>query len=638
MRLVAHCRGARVLALATALASGCIAARAQTPALVPPAPSASSPVADLVPAGGVVPALPASSAAGGPSTHTPPPTPAAASPAATCEDVTARAMAIDLSAANAQAQRAAVAEQVRLLDQSSALWRQAVGLCAGRARDRAQRNLADSQKSRVALGEMQGAGELCLSSQKDALTLQDLARRVLGERRFAEAAGLFRRAETQWDLAAERCTGTQQQQALRQRELAEIDGHNAEHCGPRFNAAIERTQRFRTASAAMTTAERQTASRIAETLWRDAIPNCKGEPQDVARSQAQTLARERGTPWVETRAEPATAPAASGASILGSSGAPGARRPGGMAAQAGAPAGSADQAPAGGGGAAGPAAAAGGGVVTGSIGQGQAAGQKVLPNVGRREPEVPRHIDIVVGTDTRLVGQFSPDPGGLLITYSGQGRIQWGNGEVYQGAVARGKRHGVGEFIWTSGQRYQGDWVDDRPHGRGTLRFANGNLFEGDIVDGQPQGQGRMIYASGDVYNGQIHQGEPHGQGSYLWISGQRYDGPWVQGKPAGRGAMHFANGNDYEGDIVDGQPQGQGRMRFANGDTYEGQFTAGQPDGQGRFTWKQGDRYSGGWKAGRRDGQGTMQWANGDKWEGLFRNDAQTEQGTLTRAPKPGG
>lgn len=554
---------------------------------------------------------------------------AAPAPAATCEDVTARAMAIDLSAANAQAQRAAVAEQVRLLDQSSALWRQAVGLCAGRARDRAQRNLADSQKSRTALGEMQGAGELCLSSQKDALTLQDLARRVLGERRFAEAAGLFRRAETQWDLAAERCTGTQQQQALRQRELAEIDGHNAEHCGPRFNAAIERTQRFRTASAAMSATERQTASRIAETLWRDAIPNCKGEPQDVARSQAQTLARERGTPWVETRAE-SVAAAGSGVASSAATGA----KPGGN-----------DVSPSGGGSVA-PATAPGastGGAPPGASSLGTAAAnvpaapRQASPVVARKEPEPPRQIDIVVGVDTRLTGLFSPDPGGTVITYSGQGRIQWGNGELYEGAVVRGKRHGVGEFVWISGQRYQGDWVDDRPQGRGKLRFANGNLFEGDIVDGQPQGQGRMIYASGDVYNGQILQGEPHGQGSYLWISGQRYEGPWVKGRPVGRGVMHFANGNDYEGDIVDGLPQGEGFMRYASGDTYEGRFSAGQPDGQGRFTWKQGDRYTGGWKAGRRDGQGTMQWANGDKWEGLFRDDAQTEQGTLTRAPKPG-
>ena len=59
----------------------------------------------------------------------------------TCSAVTDRAMAVDLSAANAQAQRAAVAEQARLLDESTGLWRQAVSVCTGRARERAERNL-----------------------------------------------------------------------------------------------------------------------------------------------------------------------------------------------------------------------------------------------------------------------------------------------------------------------------------------------------------------------------------------------------------------------------------------------------------------------------------------------------------------
>ena len=169
----------------------------------------------------------------------------------TCSAITDRAMAVDLSAANAQAQRAAVAEQARLLDESTGLWRQAVSLCTGRARERAERNLNDSQKARTAIGALQGAGEGCLASQKDAATLEELASRLMGERRFSEGAGLFRRAESQWDLAAERCSGTQQQQAQQRREKAEIDAHNAEHCAPLFQAAMEFTQRLRNTMAAL---------------------------------------------------------------------------------------------------------------------------------------------------------------------------------------------------------------------------------------------------------------------------------------------------------------------------------------------------------------------------------------------------
>lgn len=542
--------------------------------------------------------------------------PAASSPAAaaeaepppTCAGLTDRAMAVDLSAAGVQAQRGPAAEQVRLLDGSIGLWKRAVAVCTGRARDRAQRNLDDSQKARAALGDLQGGGEACLSSQRDAATLEDLARRLLGDRRWTDAAGLFRRAETQWDLAAERCSGAPQQQAQQRRELAETDAHNAEHCAPRFQVAMDQTQRLRSSGAAMAPVERQTASQIAETLWREAIPQCRGAALDLARGQAQTLARDRGTPWVATalpKVEPRVArgPAASGAVAPS------------------APASSAAAAPA-----SGRVAAAAPAVAPAPV---QAALSAVTA-----VPSGPAPIDRIIGTDTRIVGLFMLDAGGQ--TYSGQGKINWANGEAYDGMVVRGKRHGTGQFTWTTGQRYRGDWVDDRPRGQGRMQFANGNLYEGAVVDGQPQGSGRMVYASGDVYTGQFGAGEPDGTGTYLWISGQRYEGPWVKGQARGRASMVFANGNQYEGDVAGGLPDGQGRLRYATGDTYEGSLVRGVPDGEGRYLWKNGDRYAGGWKAGQRHGQGTMTWANGDRWQGAFLADAQTDQGQLTRAAKP--
>ncbi|WP_158219727.1 hypothetical protein [Ideonella sp. A 288] len=568
-----------------------------------PALAASSPgtTGSVLPVSAVaVPAAAsAAAAAASASLSTPPPPPS-------CAGVTDRAMAVDLQAANAQAQRAEMADQARLLDESSRLWSQAVDLCTGRARDRAQRNLGDSRKARTAIGELQGAGVGCLVSQKDAATLEELARRVLGERRWADAAGLFRRAETQWELAGERCSGPQQQVAQQRRELAEMDAHNAEHCAPRFQVAMEHTQRLRSSGAAWPPAERQTQSLIAETLWRQAIDSCRGAALDLARSQAQTLSRERGTPWVATLPPEPVARVA---------------RPAAMASSA------PTSAPT-------PASVSSVPGVARSAAVASSAPPPSTPAAVPVVPATPQKIDAVLGADTRLSGLFTLDPGGQ--TYSGQGKINWANGEAYDGMVVRGKRHGSGEFTWTTGQRYRGDWVDDRPRGQGRMQFANGNLYEGAVVDGQPQGQGHMVYASGDVYTGDFAAGEPHGNGKYRWVSGQRYEGPWAMGKARGRGNLVFANGNQYDGEVEGGLPHGQGRLRFASGDTYEGRLVHGLPDGEGRYQWKNGDNYAGGWKAGQRDGPGTMTWANGDRWDGTFRADAQTEQGQLTRATKP--
>ena len=56
----------------------------------------------------------------------------------------------------------------------------------------------------------------------------------------------------------------------------------------------------------MSKEDKQDAQMVAETLWREALGQCKGSAvKDIATNNAQTLARERGTPWV-----PRLAPAA----------------------------------------------------------------------------------------------------------------------------------------------------------------------------------------------------------------------------------------------------------------------------------------------------------------------------------------
>ena len=527
---------------------------------------------------------------------------AAAAAEPSCGALTARAMRADLQSATAAAMD--LDTQVRLLDEAVQLWSGAVARCEGRARDRAQRLLADNQKQRAALAERQAAGSQCESALKDAGSLQDLARQALGERRWPDAGALFRKAEAMWDLAAEQCSGTRQQQAQRNGEKAEQDGHNAEFCAPPFERAREQTQKLRGAAAGTPAAEKQRLSQAAETAWREAIAACKGSPQELAQSNAQALARERGTPWV------ATAPVAGAAPVV-------------------APKPSADTASA-------PAlnvvAAAATITAAPTAAVTAAVAQAPKPAAPPEPPPAPREIDVRSG-DTRYQGLFVREEGQVV---SGNGRVEWANGDVYVGTLVRGRRQGQGELVWANGQRYKGDWVDDRPSGRGQLRFANGDRFEGQVIDGVPEGEGRLDYASGDSYQGQVSRGVPHGRGRYQWANGQVYEGDWVHEQPQGRGLMRFANGNRYEGSFAQGKPHGHGRMQFTTGGEYEGEMVQGLSEGQGSYRWPGGDRYSGGWRAGLKHGRGLFVWANGDRWEGEFKDDERTENGTLTRKPTP--
>ena len=188
------------------------------------------------------PELPASAPdapASEPQAAPPPPPPS-------CAQLTSRALSSDLKAATAQSQNQPLQTQVKLYDEAVAQWGAAIAACDGRARERAQRNLADSQKAHDALAEKLQAGSQCESAHRDAGALQDLARTAFSERRFSDAASLYRKAEGMWDLAVDQCTGSQQQTAQRRREQSEVDGHNAEFCAPPF----ERTTTLPGAAAA----------------------------------------------------------------------------------------------------------------------------------------------------------------------------------------------------------------------------------------------------------------------------------------------------------------------------------------------------------------------------------------------------
>ncbi len=540
-----------------------------------------------------------------------------------CSALTARAMSADLRAATAKSLNKELDAQAKLFEEAVAQWTLALGGCEERPRERARRNLADNQKQLASVTERQAAGSQCELSHRDAAALQELALKAFGERRWPDAAALYGKAETMWDLASEHCTGTQQQLATVQREKAETDAHNAEFCAPLFDRAREFTQKLRSAAAGLSSAERQQQSQTAETLWRDTAKQCKGSALDLAGNNAQALARERGTPWVATAMPDAKAPAAKPTAVAAVAAVAAAIAPakaGGMGGAGGATAAALATTA----GATASAVAANPAKVAAAAAANATAAKAAPPP----NPASLEEMDILAG-DTRYKGKFVREAGQVV---SGTGRVEWANGDVYIGTLLRSQRNGRGEFIWASGQSYNGDWVLDQAVGKGLLRFANGNRFEGDIVDGGPEGEGQLNYASGDVYTGRISQGVPHGKGSYRWTNGQQYEGDWVRDQPQGQGQLRYANGNRYEGAMVAGQPHGQGRTLLASGDRYEGSFHQGKSQGQGSYFWQSGERYVGSWAAGVKHGQGIFYWPSGDRWEGEFKADERTEDGTIFR------
>jgi hypothetical protein len=526
-----------------------------------------------------------------------------------CRPLTDKAMSADMKALTAQSQKVELSDQARFYATSVALWAQAAEQCEGRAKDRALRNLADSQKISSGLTEQISSGPQCAAAHKDGLSLQELAVQALSERRWSDASVLFRKAEDTWDLAVERCTGNQSEVATRRRDQSEIDGQNAEYCAPLFHRAREHNQKFR-ANASLSREEKQEALMLAETMWREALAQCKGNAaKESAANNANALARERATPFV---ARPIPGPSLAPPPKVASTPPP--TSPPKVAASTTSPSVAALAAPV---------LPATTNTLSGSaLASAFATAFPSLPKPASTTAEpaaaapAPKPIPLATADvqpedftagGMRFTGKFVREADGGTVT--GTGKLTWANGDTYDGTLRKGQRHGKGLFIWANGQRYDGQWIDDHPTGQTDMLFANGNRYEGTVSDGAPQGAGRMAYASGDSYLGDFKSGVPHGKGVYIWKNGQQFDGAWVESRP-----------------------HGQGKLKFAGGDLFEGDLKDGVPDGEGRFTWTNGDQYTGQWKAGKKQGQGTFTWKSGDFWQGVYDNDQQTADGKLVQ------
>lgn len=480
-----------------------------------------------------------------------------------CRALSDKAMAADVAAAGALSRKLEPASLVPLYEQTITLWAQAVPHCQGRARERAERNLVEAQRVRQRLSADLGDSSDCQNGRKEAEAMQELARQALGERRWADSATLFHKAEDLWDVASERCTGPQRQLAESRRDQTAVDGHNAEHCAPLFEKARNQTQQFRSRAAGMARTERQEASLEAEGLWRQAQDQCRGSVTDLARNNAQALAKERGTPW-------ATKPGTDGAPKIAHL-------------------------------AAAPDVAAAAAATTAPTAR---PGQAPAPS---SEPQAePQQAEFTVD-GTVFKGQWVRDAGRTSL--SGQGLVRWANGDSFEGTLVKGLRHGRGTFQWANGQRYEGDWLNDQPIGQAKVHFANGNDYDGAVQAGLPQGQGRMRYASGDLYTGQFKAGVPEGRGLYLWKNGQQFEGDWKNEQPHGEGRLQFASGAIYTGPVQGGVPHGRGRYTWPSGDRYEGDWQAGLKHGQGTFFWANGDRFEGRFENDAQ-GEGQLIWA----------------------------
>ena len=178
------------------------------------------------------------------------------------------------------------------------------------------------------------------------------------------------------------------------------------------------------------------------------------------------------------------------------------------------------------------------------------------------------------------------------------------DGGAFRGAIQSWKRQGHGRMQWQNGDRYEGQWKDDAPHGQGLFQYA----------------------MEACTYGGLFQGGKRHGHGKLVFDDGREYDGMWQNDEANGPGRMTYKNGNWYVGDWVKGNRQGQGRFSFRCGSVYEGEFDNGYPSGQGIFISASGVQYDGMFDRWLRHGPGILTLPDDGFVEGVWENDILVE------------
>lgn len=130
-------------------------------------------------------------------------------------------------------------------------------------------------------------------------------------------------------------------------------------------------------------------------------------------------------------------------------------------------------------------------------------------------------------------------------------RVEFDNGDVYEGEMLDGLRHGKGKYTWANGDFYEGEWAKGWRSGFGIYKSYSKNeadgsafasyVYEGDWKNSKKHGHGvatgyKAIASTGRVcfdwsYDGEWIEDNRHGNGKYTYADGSYFTGVWENNK-----------------------------------------------------------------------------------------------------------
>jgi hypothetical protein len=231
---------------------------------------------------------------------------------------------------------------------------------------------------------------------------------------------------------------------------------------------------------------------------------------------------------------------------------------------------------------------------------------------------------------------------------TGQGIVDFLNGQKYKGEFEEGKCHGKGSYIFSENEIFTGDFLDNILSSS-RLFFPNGTRYVGKYTFNESTNLGTLITADGCVYigvfdsdgmlvNGQFKEHyldeEPlytgefknlkfHGYGKMIFsTNSSTYEGVWDEGSFR-NGIQIFGDGTRYEGEVDENYDRnGIGTLTDPEEGSYAGNWVSSKKHGMGKMTYKNGSIYEGMWVDDMRQGRGVMIKTDGTTIHGIWEKN----------------
>ncbi|XP_078716435.1 ALS2 C-terminal-like protein isoform X2 [Lampetra fluviatilis] len=203
----------------------------------------------------------------------------------------------------------------------------------------------------------------------------------------------------------------------------------------------------------------------------------------------------------------------------------------------------------------------------------------------------------------------------------GWGRMTWPDGRTYIGNFKFGSEHGYGKYTVVNAstgkkEKYCGDWREGKINGYGLYKHTDGEVYEGYLMGGVRHGHGMLLSSKGEhaggVYVGHWASGKRAGYGVYENVSrGEKYMGTWEDDTRHGNGLCITQHGIVYQGTFIRNK-MGSGILMTDDDTFFEGEFSDERIlNGKGVLTMPNGDYI---------EGVFTGEWGSGIKISGTFQ------------------